>query len=80
VQKLECFAWAERQRNEYAAARRLLLTLSCRSPITGEGGNPIIRAGKAESHRDQSLDDVQGRDNLQPVGGLEQFGSDPRRL
>jgi len=35
--ELECFAWAERQRNEYASARRLLLTLSIRPPITGEG-------------------------------------------
>lgn len=49
--ELECFACAERQRNKYAAARRLLLTLPISSPITGEGGNPTIGAGKAE--RDQ---------------------------
>lgn len=47
----ECFAWAERQRNEYAAARRLLLTLPVSPSITGEGGDPTIGAGKAENHQ-----------------------------
>lgn len=45
--ELECFAWAERQRNEYAAARRLLIS----SPLTGERGDPSIGAGKAENHQ-----------------------------
>ncbi|MNT18144.1 hypothetical protein D3C72_1533260 [compost metagenome] len=45
--ELECFAWAERQRNEYAAARFLLLS----PPVTGECGDPTIGAGKAENHQ-----------------------------
>ncbi|KQZ48005.1 hypothetical protein ASD63_31485 [Ensifer sp. Root558] len=49
--ELECLTWAERQRNEYAAARRLLLTLPISPPITGESGHPAIRAGKAKSHQ-----------------------------
>ncbi|GEM_PF-7074707 len=49
--ELECFAWAERQRNEYASARRLLLTLSIRPPITGEGRNPAIGTGKAHRYQ-----------------------------
>jgi hypothetical protein len=49
--ELKCLAWAERQWNEYASARRLLLTLPIISPLAGEGGDPIIRARKAESHQ-----------------------------
>lgn len=45
--ELECFAWAERQRNEYAAARCLLLN----PPLTGEGGDTAIGAGKAQSRQ-----------------------------
>lgn len=44
--ELECLAWAERQRNEYAAARFLLLS----PPVTGECGDPTIGAGKAKNH------------------------------
>lgn len=45
--ELECFARTERQRNEYAAARRLLFD----PPFTRERGDPTIGAGKAESHK-----------------------------
>jgi len=44
---LECFPWSERQRNEYAAARRLLFN----PPLTGECGDPTIGAGKTQSHQ-----------------------------
>lgn len=39
------------KRNEYAAARRLLLTLPISPPITSECGDPTIGAGKAENHQ-----------------------------
>src|SRR5690606_14226507 len=45
--ELESFACTERQRNEYAAASRLLLN----PPLTGKGGDPTIGAGKPESHQ-----------------------------
>lgn len=45
--ELECLAWAERQRNEYAAARCQLLS----PPVAGESSDPTIGAGKAENHQ-----------------------------
>lgn len=45
--ELECFACTERQRNEYAAASRLLLN----SPLTGKGGDPTVGAGKPENNQ-----------------------------
>jgi hypothetical protein len=45
--ELECFTWAERQRNEYATANRPLLS----PPLTGKRSDPTIGAGKAENHQ-----------------------------
>lgn len=49
--ELECLAWSERQRHKYAATRRLLLTLPVSPPITREGGNTTIGAGKAKNYQ-----------------------------
>ena len=48
--ELESLSRAERQRNEGAAARRLLLALAIRAPVTGKGCHPAIGAGEAERH------------------------------
>ena len=48
--ELECLTRAERQWNEGAAARRLLIALPIRPPMTGKGCHPTIGAGEAELH------------------------------
>ncbi len=45
--ELERFTGTERQRNKYTPPRRLLVS----PPLTGESGNPAIRAGKSENHQ-----------------------------
>jgi hypothetical protein len=57
--ELECLARAKRQRNEGAAACRLLLSLAICAPLSGEGCQAVVASGEAE--RDQiSMHPLQG--------------------